>query len=255
MFTLANDRAAVRIAPEHGGRIASLVVRGVELLVTGGADDDPMLWGCFPMVPWAGRVRRGRFRFDARGHHLPVNLAPHSIHGTGFTSVWRREADDTLIHTFPGDWPFGGHAAQRFELDDDGLTCHLEVHAGRHAMPAVAGWHPWFRRPVALSFAAGRMYRRDDEGIPDGELVAVPPGPWDDCFTDVVSPPQLTWPTGPIVSITSSCDHWVVYDQPAHALCVEPQTGPPDEFNLLGVRGTLVRPGEPLRAWMRLSWA
>ena len=65
---LANAEAAVRIEPALGGRIASLVVDGTELLVTGGPDDHPMLWGSFPMVPWAGRIREGRFRFDGREH-------------------------------------------------------------------------------------------------------------------------------------------------------------------------------------------
>jgi len=98
------------------------------------------------------------------------------------------------------------------------------------------------------------MYRRDDEGIPDGTLVPVPPGPWDDCFTGVHTPPVLSWPGGPTVTITSSCDHWVVYDQPVDALCVEPQTGPPDQFNLGAAAGAVVTPGTPLVAWMRLSW-
>ena len=254
MFTLATADAIVRVAPELGGRIASLIVDGVELLVTGTADDHPMLWGSFPMVPWAGRVRQGRFRYDAMGHHLPRNLEPHSIHGTGYVAVWERLDDGSIRHGLRPDWPFGGHAIQRFALDDAGLTCAIEVHAERHPMPAMAGWHPWFRRPVELSFSADHMYGRDDDGVPDGTLVAVPPGPWDDCFTGVSAPPLLRWPGGPTVTITSSCDHWVVYDEPSHAVCVEPQTGPPDEFNLRGAAMTTVAPGAPLVAWMRLSW-
>lgn len=255
MLTLASDRATVLVDPVHGGRVASLVLDDVELLVTGGPASHPMMWGSFPMVPWAGRVRHGRFHHGGTEHRLPINLEPHSIHGTGYTAVWDVRDDGSLVHTFGSAWPLGGHAVQRFALDDAGLTCHLEVHADDRPMPAMAGWHPWFRRPVALTFAADHMYRRDAEGIPDGTLVPVPPGPWDDCFTGVDAPPTLTWPGGPTVAVTSSCDHWVVYDQPTDALCVEPQTGPPDEFTLRGERGGVARPGRPLTAWMRLSWA
>ena len=76
------------------------------------------------------------------------------------------------------------------------------------------------------------MYRRDEFGVPTGALVEPTDGPWDDCFVD----------TGPVVlalrprsrrRVTSSdCDHWVVFDEPADATCVEPQSGPPDGFNL-----------------------
>ena len=34
-------------------------------------------------------------------------------------------------------------------------------------MPAQLGWHPWFRRPVSLTFAARSMYLRDDRGHSD----------------------------------------------------------------------------------------
>ena len=254
MTVLTNDVAVARVEPALGGRLASLVVRGTELLVTGAAHDHPMMWGSFPMVPWAGRIRGARFSFDGREHELPANLAPHAIHGTGYVARWHELGDGTLRHDFDAAWPFGGYALQRFALDDRGLTCTLEVHAER-PMPAMVGWHPWFRRPVELTFAAASMYRRDGDGIASVELITAPPGPWDDCFTGVDAPPQLTWPDGPTVTITSSCDHWVVYDEPSHALCVEPQSGPPDEFNLRGAQARIVRPGRPFVAWMRLSWS
>ena len=44
---------------EAGGRLASFVVDGRELLVTEGPG--PIAWGSFPMVPYAGRVRNGWF--------------------------------------------------------------------------------------------------------------------------------------------------------------------------------------------------
>jgi aldose 1-epimerase len=59
----------------------------------------------------------------------------------------------------------------------------------------------------------------------------------------------LRWPDGVVLTVTSSCDHWVIFTEPDHALCVEPQTGPPDAFNLAP---HIVEPGTPLVAEMTL---
>jgi aldose 1-epimerase len=243
--------SAVRVSvDEHnGGRIASINVRGHELLVT--ESKDPMGWGSYPMIPWAGRIRKGRFTFRGGEYQLPINMAPHSIHGTCFTRPWDVNDDGTLGIELGSSWPFGGSAIQRFDLTKDRLICTIEIHNDIRSMPASAGWHPWFRRPVSLSFAASQMYVRDVEYIPSGELITPPSGPWDDCFTGVLTPPKLSWPGGPTVTLTSSCDHWVVYDQPAHAVCVEPQSGPPDAFNLAP---EIVEPGKPLIASMTYTW-
>ena len=58
---LENDVARVVVDLEHGGRLASLRVFGRELLVgppeDPGAADQLIHWGCYPMAPYAGRVR------------------------------------------------------------------------------------------------------------------------------------------------------------------------------------------------------
>ena len=242
---------AVRVSIDEfaGGRLASLQVNGHELLIT--SSPDPMGWGSYPMIPWAGRIRKGRFTFRGGEYQLPINMAPHSIHGTCFTRPWETNDDGTMSIDLGPSWPFGGHAVQRFDLTKDRLICTIEVHNDVRTMPAFVGWHPWFRRPVSLSFAAKKMYLRDEEYIPSGELISPPVGPWDDCFTEVVAPPRLSWVGGPTLTLTSTCDYWVVYDQPTHAICVEPQTGPPDAFTL---DPQLVEPGKPLVATMTYTW-
>ena len=95
------------------------------------------------------------------------------------------------------------------------------------------------------------MCERGPDGLPTGRLVSVPDGPLDDCLTDLAGPPVLRWPGGPTLTLTSSFDHWVVYTEPTHALCVEPQSGPPDAFHH---EPTVVRPGHPLRGWAHLGW-
>jgi aldose 1-epimerase len=64
--------------------------------------------------------------------------------------------------------------------------------------------------------------------------------------------PPLSRAPGLTVTVASDCDHWVIYDQPEHATCVEPQSGPPDAANL-GL-ATVLQPGEFLQRSMTISW-
>ncbi len=113
------------------------------------------------------------------------------------------------------------------------------------------GWHPWFRKPDSLGFHPDAMYERDLIGLPTGQLIAPSAGPWDDCFVNT-APVTLRY-GGEVQTLTlsSDCDHWVVYDEPAHATCVEPQSGPPDAFN---IRPRLVTATHPLRRTMNIAW-
>lgn len=255
---LRNETASVVIDPERGGRLASLEVHGLQLLVIDG-ELGPLQWGSYPMVPWAGRVHHGRFAFAGTSYELPCNLPPHAAHGTGFTSSWAVLDDHTISLELGPPWPFDGTVRQLFELDESGLTMTIVLQA-EVAMPAMVGWHPWFRRfldgdrgPVeaGLSFGPAMMYELDDAAIPTGSLVSPPVGPWDNCFTALVEQPVIEWPGLVTLRLSSSCDHWVIYTEPEYALCVEPQSAAPDEFN----RGpTVIEAGQEMRAWFRLDW-
>jgi aldose 1-epimerase len=247
---LACAGANALVSPEDGGRLASLVIDGRERLVTGTSDDDPMRWGCYPMAPWAGRVRRGRLVFRGYEHLLPIDAPPHAIHGTVYRRAWAVEADGTLVTDLGPAWPFGGLARQRFDLEPGRLQATLEVHADLEPMPVTAGFHPWFVRPVELDAAPTEMYERDDEGIPTGRLVPPAPLPWDDCFVGLAGPPRLTFDDGLTITVTSDADHWVLFTPP-HAICVEPQTGPPDGPN---IEPFVVEPARPLAVTMTLTW-
>lgn len=246
----------VALAPAAGGRIAHIRHDGREWLV-GEAEAGPAAigWGCYPMVPWAGRIRRGRFVFDGKPHALPANFGGHAIHGVGFTLPWELDALDvdaaSVSLALPEDetWPFGGVATQRVQLTPGQLQLHLAVQAGQHAMPAVLGWHPWFRKPDRLLFTPDAMYPQDGEGIATLPLVAPTPGPWDDCF---LQQGEVTLESaGQRLRLRADTDHWVIYDAAPHATCVEPQTGPPDAFTLAPTR---LEPGQRLELTFTLNW-
>jgi aldose 1-epimerase len=260
MIELRCDDATCVVSAPDGGRLASLRVGALDLLV-GRPDDpaldpemEPMTWGCFPMAPWAGRVRRGEFRFDGSTYALPRNLPPHAIHGTAFVRPWHVVASDqrsvSMTCALGSPWPLGGVATQHIELATDHVLCQLLVTAEEHSMPAQVGWHPWFTKPLSATPAFASMYRRDAEGVPTGELVSPPPGPWDDCFMGPIGPVELQY-DGLVVDVETDCDHWVVYDEPRHATCIEPQSGPPDGFT---IAPHILGPGESLSRWMKIGW-
>lgn len=253
MIELRAASAVCTVSASDGGRVATLRVDDTDLIV----GPDPSLpvggWGSYPMVPWAGRLRNGRFSFDGVDYQLPINFETHAIHGTGFEQPWDVIARDARSAALACrlDWVLGGDAEQLIELSDDALSCTLVVRAGDRPMPATIGWHPWFVKPVRVDLRFEHMYLRDDDYITDGRIVEPPPPPWDDCFGGMLATPRL-WIGGLQITITSDCDHWVVYDMPEHATCVEPQTAPPDAFNLGGA--TRLEPGQELRRSMTISW-
>ena len=73
---IGNDRVQVDVAHDDGGRIAQITVDDIALLVgqAEAHEPSPLAWGSYPMVPWAGRIRHGRFRFDDDAYELPVNF-------------------------------------------------------------------------------------------------------------------------------------------------------------------------------------
>jgi aldose 1-epimerase len=256
---IAAGPTTVAIDPERGGRISSIRVEDLELLV--GAADDPLDWGCYPMAPFAGRVRQGRFRYAGQEHQLERNLPPHAIAGTVYDLPWKvdhaEETDAVLVTDLGDGWPFPGRVVHRIRVSDDALDLRLEVWADDESFPASCGWHPWWRRRLArggevtLDLDAGAMWARDPDGIPSGELVSPSAGPWDDCFTDLAGPPVLRWDDALELTVDSTCMDVVVFDIPTHAVCVEPQTGPPDALRLTPV---LVEPGLPLVAEATFRW-
>ncbi|MFF2653048.1 aldose 1-epimerase [Streptomyces sp. NPDC058045] len=258
VLSTAGAEAVVR--PANGCRVSSLRVQDVELLRQGDH------YGCFPMAPWCGRIRDGRFREGATVHQMPLNDPPHAIHGTARDAPWRtaRTTKDEAVFTYDltDPWPYPGRVTQVVTLTPDSLTLSLAVEAHESSFPAQLGWHPWFLRGLAgddphlagarVDFAPAWQEERGPDHLPTGQRIDKRPGPWDDCFgmpdgVDV----SVTWPGRLRLDVTSREQWVVVYDEQDEAVCVEPQTGPPDGLN---TTPRLVTPIDPLEATTTWTW-
>jgi aldose 1-epimerase len=249
---------------EHGGRLASLVVEGWELLPREGRD--VWHWGNFVIAPWTGRMRHGRFSHDGREYRFPLTAPPHAMHGLVVDQPWRLVSPGVVAIDLQEPWPWRGRVVHSMRLEEDRFESRLELEAFE-PMPAAIGWHPWFLShlsgpdgqsmgPVELDVEPGRMYANDEGDIPGGELVPPAPHPWDYCFIELAAPPRLRWrgAGGASLELTveSDCPCWVLYDQEPQAIAVEPWTAPPDSLNLPSP--TIVTPGSPLVANMTWRW-
>ena len=164
------------LRPELGGAIGSLRRGGVDVLrPTPPGETSVLQTACFPLLPYANRIDRGRFVFQGRPVQIDPTpgFEPHALHGTGWRSPWTLRIDgDTAVMTYvhaAGDWPWSFKAEQRLTLSAAGLTATLTMtNADSVPMPAGLGLHPYFvRRPdTRLRFASAGVWISDASEIP-----------------------------------------------------------------------------------------
>jgi aldose 1-epimerase len=280
---LRSEGAVTRIDAADGGRIVSLVIAGVERILSKGrarARVPALYWGCYPMVPWAGRLADGRIPTDDGEVRLDPNLPPSAIHGLGFDRSWeivdRSETAATMACELRGlGWPFGGRASQTLRLGVNSLELELRVGGYTRAGPAGLGWHPWFTRPSAgdleLRVDAREVLVLDADLVPTGEVRPVTPsedlrsGPplgdrrLDHVYVRARGPALVRWPDLELRIEYDTSLQTVVVHTPLEGICVEVQTMWPNAPLLAagGVRETGLRtlePGDTLAATTRWMW-
>ena len=126
-------RLALR--PDLGGCAAGLwcgdvpVLRGAE----GAALDSVRGAGCFPLVPYSGRLGLRRFRWQGRDHTTAPNYddSPHSLHGVAWQRPWQvheageASAELRLAHAGDAHWPFDFEVRQRISLNARALELSM----------------------------------------------------------------------------------------------------------------------------------
>lgn len=251
-IVLSSDNWSVIVAPQHGGRIAQIALRGRDLLVssTTRRRDDDLLWGCYPMVPWCGRLRNGEFTHENATYAMHRNEGSHALHGFGFGREWnvvyRTESSVTLSLNLSDVSPFDGTCEHVIAVSDDDVSLALSIASGGATFPAMVGWHPWFLRTWSYDVSFASMLQRDADNIVSESVVAPPTEPWDDCFVDSRRAPTLRH-RGFAVELDSDCPFWMAYTEPAHAFCLEPMSGPPNSLDQTHPRRTIVTPAQALR--------
>lgn len=151
----------VVLAPELGGSIARFdwledgacrpLMRGAGPDESGGGAASAQDCACFPLVPFANRIRGGRFEFRGETIRLSPTIAhdPSPLHGHGWRVPWelvQRDAASAELRFRhePGEWPWAYEASQTFTLAADRLDVVLAcTNLDERPMPCGLGLHPF----------------------------------------------------------------------------------------------------------------
>jgi len=179
---LRNGPITVGLAPESGALTRFDVQVGDTLAeVLRPAIDRPLTgpWAlgasCFPLMPYGGRLRNGRFRFEGREVTYALNGLPekHSSHGDGWTRPWslthldRRSATMTLSHG--PQVPLRYSCTQTVSVDPHQVNIVLVLgNLESQRIPVGVGLHPYFahRSDAILSANLPAQWHWDDELMP-----------------------------------------------------------------------------------------
>lgn len=266
------------LRPEVGGALAGLRRGGEDVLrpMPEGAAD-PLEAACFPLVPYANRIRDGRFAFAGRAVQLPLNFLPqrHSLHGLGWQRPWSvaalGETEALLVDDYDGTgaWPWAWRAEQRVALDHAGLSIELTLaNRSEEPMPAGLGLHPYFRRrpETRVRFAAAEVLEVDGEFMPTGDTApadrfaawsegaTLPAELVDNCHVGWSGQVEIADDLGRIVLAATGAPHLHLYAPPGTAeLCCEPVSHTPDALNRAPAEMALLAPGRSTTLIMRIA--
>lgn len=283
------------IAPQAGGSLAALfsqdTANGAQrhwlrpASARTIAERDPLGMASFPLLPWANRLRNGRFTLDGRTVQLPPHpaLGPHAIHGLGWGRAWqvasqsRRRLVLELAHDGSGPWPYAFSARQIYSLDAQGLRIDMSLrNRGTERMPAGLGHHPYLPHErhgtgTRLKAHVQGMWESDAELLPTRLSSAHPAVralcsgmqlqafDLDNNFTGFGREAEVLWPDGDrlFMQSTAPMDYFVLYcPQGEDIFCMEPVSNCTDWLNLppdTNVGGHLLEPGQTLQGSLSLQ--
>src|ERR1700733_7858905 len=82
-----------KISPD-GGYVARLSLDGEEVIKPSN-DGSQTHGGIAVLIPYAGRIRSGRYTFEGRSYRLPVKADGHAIHGFAKDARWKLTTEKT----------------------------------------------------------------------------------------------------------------------------------------------------------------
>ena len=244
-LTISNGGSRATI-DATGAHVAEVLLAG-ERVVKPSGDGLPTHGGIAVLIPYAGRVRYGRYSFEGENLQLPVGRDGHAIHGFAKDARWKmleKTIDSaTLGCRLKGEgYPGTIEATVSYSVNRNSFSTGCVVmNAGDRDCPLVVGFHPYYlgeEWTISTDGPAYR-YRLRDGYFPTGEREPYsfdgvgPRTRLDDCF-EVRGAVVFRSEGRDLVIRRRRMPYLVLYDgkyAEGRSLAIEPYTALPDAYN------------------------
>ncbi|MCH1770161.1 MULTISPECIES: aldose 1-epimerase [Metallosphaera] len=223
------------IIDQRGAYLTSFKMKGKNVITEG--QERQTRGGMAILLPFANRVKGGRYEWKGRVYNLPLNREGNAIHGLvmdkTFQILFKNEREVRLgTELWDQGYPSRLNVEVNYSLGDE-LRCTISVKNEGDEAPLVVGTHPYFivKGDWRISPSKGkRCVMR--EKIPTGEMIdfTITQGDYDDCFYlpgDVI----LSSNYSRVRISRPGMDFVQLYTGIPGAVAVEPMSGAPDAFN------------------------
>jgi aldose 1-epimerase len=241
-----------------GAHVASLLLDGEEVVKPGDAAGQAR-GGIAVLVPYAGRIRDGRYTFGGRSFQLPVSRDGHAIHGFAKDARWKLLREKTGSVTLgsrlrSAEYPSVLDARITYSVRHESFSTSCFVtNVGPRSCPFEAGFHPYFLARSWRIVTTGRAYRYAlvDTYFPTGgrtlfSFEDVGAGTsLDDSFR-VAGDVRLETEEHTLVMTRRRMPYLIVYNGKSaegKSVAVEPYSGLEDAYNS-GIGLVVLKPGE-----------
>lgn len=237
MIQIADQEMVAQIL-ETGAYLYSLIKNGKEILLRG-REDRKTHGGMALLIPYANRVKGGKYVWEGKEYELPRNKEGNAIHGLVLDkqfSVLDKGDDYAVLQyilTHQG-YPTKLSIRVMYSLNK-GLETRIEItNIGESSAPLMVGAHPYFIVKGDWKLYPSSVQKCIMENmIPTGETVDfnVIKGEYDDCFIivgDVTLESEYS-------KITIRKDYKMnfiqLYTGEPNAVAVEPMSAAPDAYH------------------------
>ena len=258
--SIAEGGAAAEVST-LGAQVVSVSLGG-QSLIKPGSDKTQTHGGIAVLMPYAGRVREGRYQFEGRSYQLPTENDGHAIHGFAKDAGWRilRERESSVVLAsrlenkgYPG--ALEARISYKVGQMDFSTECSVR-NASRGDCPLVVGFHPYFLADDWKISLRGTSYRYelDDDYFPTGKrthfsLQRLSRKMKLDDFFRVGGTIRLSTGEREVVIRRKGMPYLVVYNgeyAEGRSVAIEPYTGLDDAYNN-GIGLRILGPGETFR--------
>jgi len=280
------DHFEAGIDAQNGGTLAYFrtrrddnLINWVRPQISDGAD--PLMSGCFPLVPFSNRIENGEFNYEKKHIELSINIPgePYPIHGFSFQNPWeiKTQTSNELIiiqNINNPHWPWHYQTEQHFLLDADGLKIKISItNNGSENMPAGLGLHPYFLIEGGIKIKANvnSMFMNNDLSIPTEKtknhpaITSLKSGndllhDLGTIYDDWDQSALLTWPDKQLKMTASKTLPYLIIFRPEGEdfFCVEPVSHCTNAVNMdkekWGETGLInLPPKETLTGWLEMT--